>query len=355
MNKNKKLYTLLQELNPIIRGIYNLRPDQDVHEFDFTKKRLKYKEFNKQQKEWYDDKEKHLICDEYMNNANFIVRIDHNRADIKHLNKKNNNINENKNDERININAIAIADVNDIADINAIADLNHEPIDINEDNISLKDIFSLVKELLHKNNLLEKKVDGLQNLLGIQNLLLVNNNTNNKNITNPKLSIIDLLNSSSSSSSSSPPLFSFNINDFVLTRKHLNIIFENKNVMEGYVLLIIDLLTQHETLYGNKIIRAFNQEVNTLYIYSLADFDAPCKWTIWTNKQISIFINKINSKLINEFLNWKNEKSKLMKSDERLADFYANQGIKIMGNTILPEPLCKKLYLHLKTDVNLLS
>ena len=124
--------------------------------------------------------------------------------------------------------------------------------------------------------------------------------------------------------------------------------------MEGYVLLIIDLLTQHETLYGNKFVRAFNQEVNTLYIYSLADLEADYKWTIWTNKQISIFINKINSKLINEFLNWKNEKSKLMKSDERLADFYANQGIKIMGNTILPEPLCKKLYLHLKTDVNLL-
>jgi len=347
MNKNKKLYTLLQELNPNVRGIYNLRPEQDVHEFDFTKKRLKYKEFNKQQKEWYDDKEKHLICDEFMNNANFIVRIDHNRADIKHLNKKNNNINENKNDERININAIANDDLN----LDAIADINAKPIDINEDNISLKDIFSLVKELLHKNNLLEKKVDGLQNLLGIQKLLLVNNNNNNnnnKNITKPKLSIIDLLNSSSS------PLFSFNINDFVLTRKHLNIIFENKNVMEGYVLLIIDLLTQHETLYGNKFVRAFNQEVNTLYIYSLTDFEADCKWSIWTNKQISIFINKINSKLINEFLNWKNEKSKLMKSDERLADFYANQGIKIMGNTILSEPLCKKLYLHLKTDVNLL-
>jgi len=352
MNKNKKLYTLLQELNPNVRGIYNLRPEQDVHEFDFTKKRLKYKEFNKQQKEWYDDKEKHLICDEFMNNANFIVRIDHNRADIKHLNKKNNNINENKNDERINIIAIADDDLN----LDAIAYINAKPIDINEDNISLKDIFSLVKELLHKNNLLEKKVDGLQNLLGIQKLLLVNNNNNNnnnKNITKPKLSIIDLLNSSSS------PLFSFNINDFVLTRKHLNIIFENKNVMEGYVLLIIDLLTQHETLYGNKFVRAFNQEVNTLYIYSLADFGANAnangyKWSIWTNKQISIFINKINSKLINEFLNWKNEKSKLMKSDERLADFYANQGIKIMGNTILPEPLCKKLYLHLKTDVNLL-
>ena len=104
--------------------------------------------------------------------------------------------------------------------------------------------------------------------------------------------------------------------------------------MEGYVLLIIDLLTQHETLYGNKIVRAFNQEVNTLYIYSLADIEANAeangyKWTIWTNKQISIFINKINSKLINEFLNWQIEKSKLMKSDERLADFYANQGIKI--------------------------
>lgn len=127
-------------------------------------------------------------------------------------------------------------------------------------------------------------------------------------------------------------------------------------MLEGYVLLIIDLLTHYETLYGNKIVRAFNQEVNTLYIYSLADLDAnaDCKWTIWTNKQISIFINKINSKLINEFLNWQIEKSKLMKSDERLADFYANQGIKIMGNTILPEPLCKKLYLHLKTDVNLL-
>ena len=218
----------------------------------------------------------------------------------------------------------------------------------------MKDIFSLVKELLHKNNLLEKKVDGLQKLLDIQKLLLANNNNNNNNktITKPKLSIIDLLNSSSSSSSS--PLFAFNINDFILTRKHLNIIFENKNVMEGYVLLIIDLLTQHETLYGNKIIRAFNQEVNTLYIYSLAELGADCKWTIWSNKQISIFINKINSKLINEFLNWKNEKSKLMKSDERLADFYANQGIKIMGNTILSEPLCKKLYLHLKTDVNLL-
>jgi hypothetical protein len=346
MNKNKKLYTLLQELNPIIRGIYNLSPEQDVHEFDFTKKRLNYKEFNKQQKEWYDDKEKHLICDEYMNNANFIVRINHNIADIKHLNKKNNNnnINENKNDERINIIAIADDDVN----LDAIADINAKPIDINEDNISLKDIFSLVKELLHKNNLLEKKVDGLQKLL------LVNNNNNNKTITKPKLSIIDLLNSSSSS----PPLLSFNINDFVLTRKHLNIIFENKNVLEGYVLLIIDLLTQHETLYGNKIVRAFNQEVNTLYIYSLAQLganaDLHCKWSIWTNKQISIFINKINSKLINEFLNWKNEKSKLMKSDECLADFYANQGIKIMGNTILPEPLCKKLYLHLKTDVNLL-
>jgi len=44
-----------------------------------------------------------------------------------------------------------------------------------------------------------------------------------------------------------------------------------------------------------------------------------------------------------------------MKTDERLAEFYANQGIKIMGNNIIsPENLCKKLYIHLKTDINLL-
>ena len=113
--------------------------------------------------------------------------------------------------------------------------------------------------------------------------------------------------------------------------------------MEGYVLLIIDLLTQHETLYANKIVRAFIQEVNTLYIYSLADLDSGYKWSIWTNKQISIFINKINSKLINEFLNWQIEKSKLMKSDESLADFYANQGIKIL--------FCQNLYVKNSTFI----
>jgi hypothetical protein len=78
------------------------------------------------------------------------------------------------------------------------------------------------------------------------------------------------------------------------------------------------------------------------------------KWTIWNNKDISIFIKNINNKLIKEFLNWQNEKSILMETDERLAEFYGHQGIKIMGNTISPESLCKKLYIHLKTDVNLL-
>ena len=99
--------------------------------------------------------------------------------------------------------------------------------------------------------------------------------------------------------------------------------------------------------------QAFNQQANTLFIYS---FDVvggeEAKWVIWCLKSIyDILYQKIHT----EFTIWQNENRKRFEEDDDLAIKYSMQLIKIMGNTSSYEKISSlitnKLYKSLKMDL----
>ena len=221
-----------------------------------------------------------------------------------------------------------------------------------------------INELNNKYRLLEIKVAKMAQL--IDTLLLEkkkdkeddngeNNKEKRKYIKKIPLSVLELLNSSSSlkkmninSSIINSTIISFNA--FVsaeFNQKHLNILFDHK-YEESYIFILLDLLALYEKKYNFSIVHAFNQQANTLFIYSVEEE----QWSIWCLKSIyDILYQKIQS----EFIIWQNENRKQIEDDDDLAIKYSMQIIKIMGNKSSYEKISSlitnKHYKSLKMDL----
>lgn len=215
-----------------------------------------------------------------------------------------------------------------------------------------------INELNNKYKLLEIKVSEMAKL--IDTLLLEKKGEENK-VKNykKKFSVLDLLNSSSSLKKMNQHLNQQeqqhqqqqqSFNAFVsadFNQKHLNILFDHK-YEESYVFILLDLLALYEKKYNFNIVHAFNQQTNTLFIYSVEE----AQWTIWSLKSIyDILYQKIHT----EFIIWQNENRKRFEDDDDLAIKYSMQLIKIMGNTSSYEKISSlitnKLYKSLKMDL----
>lgn len=133
-----------------------------------------------------------------------------------------------------------------------------------------------------------------------------------------------------------------------MNETHLKIVFKNK-YEDGYVFVLLDLLNIYEKKYNFKIVRAFNKQSNTLYIYNNT------AWTIWTDTAIMAIINQIYKRIINEFAKWQKENLKQINEDDYLAIECSTQLIKIIGNPASKQNFCdiltKKLYKQLKSDL----
>ena len=171
------------------------------------------------------------------------------------------------------------------------------------------------------------------------------------------LSVLDLLNSSSSLKKMNQHLNpqqeqqqQQSFNAFVsaeFNQKHLNILFDHK-YEESYIFILLDLLALYEKKYNFSIVHAFNQQANTLFIYSIEEG----QWSVWCLKSIyDILYQKIQS----EFIIWQNENRERFEEDDDLAIKYSMQIIKIMGNTSSYEKISSlitnKLYKSLKMDL----
>jgi len=229
-----------------------------------------------------------------------------------------------------------------------------------------------INELNNKYRLLEIKVAEMAQL--IDTLLLEkkkekkddddgddekNKEKKRKYIKKLPLSVLELLNSSSSLKKMNQHLNrqeqqqqqqQQSFNAFVsaeFNQKHLNILFDHK-YEESYIFILLDLLALYEKKYNFSIVHAFNQQANTLFIYSVEE----ARWTIWCLKSIyDILYQKIQTELII----WQNENRKQIEDDDDLAIKYSMQIIKIMGNKSSYEKISllitNKLYKSLKMDL----
>ena len=226
-----------------------------------------------------------------------------------------------------------------------------------------------INELNNKYRLLEIKVAEMAKI--IDTLLLEkkdkeddngeNNKEKRKYIKKIPLSVLELLNSSSSLKKMNQHLNNRqeqqqqqqqqqSFNAFVsaeFNQKHLNILFDHK-YEESYIFILLDLLALYEKKYNFSIVHAFNQQANTLFIYSVEE----AQWSIWCLKSIyDILYQKIQS----EFIIWQNENRKQIEDDDDLAIKYSMQIIKIMGNKSSYEKISSlitnKLYKSLKMDL----
>ena len=220
-----------------------------------------------------------------------------------------------------------------------------------------------INELNNKYKLLEIKVAEMAKI--IDTLLLEkkdkdddngeNNKEKRKYIKKIPLSVLELLNSSSSLLKMKMNFNAFTaftaFNAFVsaeFNQKHLNILFDHK-YEESYIFILLDLLALYEKKYNFSIVHTFNQQANTLFIYSVEEEG---QWSIWCLKSIyDILYQKIQS----EFIIWQNENRKRFEDDDDLAIKYSMQIIKIMGNKSSYEKISllitNKLYKSLKMDL----
>ena len=218
---------------------------------------------------------------------------------------------------------------------------------------TMREMYSILLEVTAKYSQLEKKMEEM---------------TKWTEIKKRKLNVIEWLNETNLSTISFNSLCSSNI---VITRKHLNIIF-NHNYINGCIEIIKDLLSFTDL---NKLpLRAFNQKENTLFIATMDtviceeeinnnknnnnnnhDKDSGIKWEIMSEKIFIDFINNISKQLLTEFIKWQKENNDKIYNDDEFSNKYAVNLQKILGGNNTQEynnlRIKKELYKHLKMNL----
>jgi len=215
---------------------------------------------------------------------------------------------------------------------------------------TMREMYSILLEVTAKYSQLEKKMEEM---------------TKWTEIKKRKLNVIEWLNETNLST------ISFNLwcsSNIVITRKHLNIIF-NHNYINGCIEIIKDLLSFTDL---NKLpLKAFNQKENTLFIATMDtvicaeegnndnndnNVKGPeIKWEIMSEKMFIDFINKISKQLLTEFIKWQKENADKIYNDDEFSNKYAVNLQKILGGNNTQEynnlRIKKELYKHLKMNL----
>jgi hypothetical protein len=218
-----------------------------------------------------------------------------------------------------------------------------------QNNEIIQNLLEKYTSLNEKYQEMEKKMKMIEDKLAVNTISIPNNRTNIKK----RYSLLDRLNNSSQEvgmvagkkMTNHDEEFSTMVSQ--INQNHLKTVFKNK-YEDGYALILLDLLNLYEKKYDFKIVRAFNEQVNTLYIYNNTS------WTIWNATELMVLINKIYKCIINEFTKWQNANLIKFKEDEELANEYSLQLIKIIGNPAskpnFTNIIMKKLYKQIITN-----
>lgn len=137
--------------------------------------------------------------------------------------------------------------------------------------------------------------------------------------------------------------------ELTVNEDDLKHIFDN-DLVEGISQIFINNIHIEN---DNSPIMAFIQKPNVLYTYS------DKKWNIIDNKLFEKCIDDINSKIIKEFKNWKDNHQHELDSNKYGEDYYSRIVNKIMGGPCLRSSLyCKirsVIYHHIKVNLKDIS
>jgi hypothetical protein len=141
-----------------------------------------------------------------------------------------------------------------------------------------------------------------------------------------------------------------------LQQIHLKLLFKNK-YEEGYLEILLYLFNQYQEKYDFEIVRAFNAQPNTVYVFAAgasAESNTP-SWIVWSTPAMMQVVNVIYKQIIREFALWQKEIANQMTEDDDLANEYATQLKKIIVNPATMNNfgtnLLKKIYKRIKSDL----
>ena len=147
-----------------------------------------------------------------------------------------------------------------------------------------------------------------------------------------------------------------------LQQIHLKLLFKNK-YEDGYLAILMYLFDQYQEKYDFEIVRAFNAQPNTVYVFASEAAGAGAEgaernmpsWIVWSTSAMMQVVNVIYKQIIREFALWQKEIANQMAEDDDLANEYATQLKKIIVNPATMNNfgtnLLKKIYKRIKSDL----
>lgn len=150
------------------------------------------------------------------------------------------------------------------------------------------------------------------------------------------------------------------LDKFVLTRKHLNYVF-NYDFVDGIIFILQELLIMDDDNIINTI-KAFDHKEGVLFVYDkinvegddkVNDEDKLVKWHIMSGEKFQKTIRCISLKIIGEFKKWQDENMDKM-DDDSFSRTYIINFKKVMGNSDFHTQYNKirnKLYRYLKVNL----
>lgn len=196
---------------------------------------------------------------------------------------------------------------------------------------TVRELYDIIKTLTIKYDMLESKIDRMQNWV-----------TTNKK----KLNVADWLNTNNSLTTN----FYDWLRQLEFTSSDMELVFRY-NYCEGirFIIQRIFISEEEQEQSGNKIpIKAFEQRDNTIFIYNEDE------WTIMTPEQFEVFFKTINKGLILQFKAWQDANRERL-CETGFTETYAENAKKIFGGELTLEQQYTKikrvLYNHIKINI----
>jgi hypothetical protein len=197
-----------------------------------------------------------------------------------------------------------------------------------DDTPCIRSLYEMILELAKKNEILNQKVDKLNNFINTkQKTISIVEWLNNNELYNNQINFTDM------------------VIDFNVTEIHLQNIF-NSNYIDGINNIFEELFNLNNI--NNLPIKAFDKNINTFYINNNNT------WSKMTPEQFKKIINIISKKIMTIFMNYqKNNINKL--NNEEFSIIYTKNVQKVLGNNLSNTDILKKLksklYKYLKVNL----
>jgi hypothetical protein len=194
----------------------------------------------------------------------------------------------------------------------------------------ISDLYSIIVDLSLKYDKLQADYDKLSNWVQQKKR---------------KINIIDWLNEKCR------PMISHDkwLDEIILTRKHLNYVF-NYDFVDGIIYILQELLVIGDNIHNT--IKAFDYKEGILYVYDRIN-EEDLNWHIMTGEEFQKMVRCISLNIMGQFKIWQDENMDKME-DDAFSRTYIINFKKVMGNTDYNSQYNKirnKLYKYLKINL----